>query len=257
MKVNGVQIPDEFNNGSIINNIVISKRGDKIAYINSKKELTILDMPKDGHLELEGTIIDYKNGSVSMKRGRSSINHMSVSGSSISISNGDVFINGNSELENKLSEQFTDVKKVVVKNSLENLQLAYVDNSSAITIEGKTREKPVLKNGILSLQNFKGTLTLPRTEHNLSLDIESSIGKVTGDIAHAGTIQTSIGKIELNLYSPLRVVPTTSIGKVKVIGLLGMGNYYQPPGMQHEGILTLNTSIGKIDVTYKLTDGKM
>ena len=253
--LNGVELPEEFSSSSIINNVAISGDGAKYAYVSRDGGLVTGDMPEDGKLEVDGNVINYKKGT-----GRSGINvrgsgvyMSSINGGSVVISSGGSQISiGGSDLEFEIDKGYERVNRVSLKESANDINLA-LSPDDKVYVKGLTSGEPEYHGERLFVDGLKGTLSLPKLNLNLEMDVRTSAGDVDGEVAHKGRIRTSAGDISIELYAPLTVEANTSAGEVRVKKMISEGRgVYTPPNAKSLGTLVLDTSAGDIKVNYML-----
>ena len=248
--ISGVKLPREFDGASIINNIAITPDGKKYAVVSESGGVEINDMPSNGILEIGGTTVHYGGYA-----GRVSIgSHIRTGGSviisGVSISNGSVSFNG-SDLEVEVDKGYEGVRRLEVRGVSNDVRLGLSDDGK-VYVKGKTNAEPSYKDGRLSVERLNGDISAPKSDLELDLDIETTAGDITGDVAHKGYLRTTAGDISITLLTPVAVSAGTSCGKISVEGMLSKGHgRYVPPNVQSWGSLTLRTTAGDITVRYK------
>jgi len=253
--INGVELSEEFSGGSVINNIAISSDGKKYAAVTKSRDVVTGEIPADGRIEVDGTIINYRKGSG--KGVHISGNHVqmsSISGGSVVISNGgcQVSIGAGSNLKYEIDKGYDDVNKLTLKESANGVSLGLSDDQK-VYVKGNTSAEPAYQNGRLFVDGLEGKLSVPKSNPELELDIRTSAGDVDGKIAHKGRIRTSAGDITLELYVPVTLETATSAGDVRVKGMISeCRGIYTPPNAKPSGTLVLETSAGDIKVDYML-----
>jgi len=241
--INGVELPNDFDIGSVINNVAFSSDGKRYAAVTKSKELIIGDIPEDGKIDIDGNSIKY-----SKNKG-----NISFFGGSIIIGGGSSYsFSGNSNLKNDIDKNYTDLRSVKVKTDINNIKLRLSEDEK-VYVKGVVSKEPINKDGNLSIIDLDGIVSLP-SNSELFLDVNTSVGSVKGDVATKGKISVSSGNIKLKLYSPLTLETKTSVGNVDIDGMISKGRgVYIPPNAMSQGVLSLETSVGNIDVEYKYT----
>jgi len=259
--INGVELPEEFSGASIINNVAISNDGTKYAVI-TKGGLAISDIPEDGKIEINGTVINYskskkssggiyissfKGGSVISSIGRGSV---AISSGSISIG-GRISIGGKS-LDYEVDEtyQLKEGDEVALSTKNEEINLG-LRNGNQIRVKGYTASKPSYSKGRLCIDELDGNLELPKEISDLELALETKNGSINGEIMHPGYVETKNGSIVLALLAPLIVDASTKNGNVNVIGMMSEGHgRYIPVGVKSIGKLRASTKNGSVVINY-------
>ncbi|MGV8086484.1 MAG: hypothetical protein ACP5N1_02545 [Candidatus Woesearchaeota archaeon] len=250
--INGVELPEEFSGGSIINNVAISSDGQKYAAITKSKDIIIADIPSDGKIEVDGTVITYQKNSsngFSILGGHIRMNSFSVDSLTITGGNSIMTMSGKN-VEYEIDEAYDSVTKLTLKESANdiNLGLAY---DKKVHVRGITNSEPTYQNSILFVDGLEGKLLIPESNSEIELDIKTSAGNIKGQVAHKGRIKTSAGAITLELYAPISIETSTSAGDVSVKGMISEGRgIYTPPNAKSLGTLVLKTSAGDIKVSY-------
>lgn len=255
--INGVELPSDFEVGSIINNVAISADGTKYAAVVSGG-LVVADVPADGRINVEGNEMTFS------KRGGISLGNIiggvfgNISGNSITMgrgnniqvagSGGSVIITGaNSGYD--IDEGYEGVSSLRLKGGVNDVNLG-ISEDNKLYIRGEIKSKPVVENGRLYVEGLEGKIITPKNP-SLELDITNSTGDIEGDVVNKGRIQTSVGGISLRLYSPLEVEAETSVGEIDITGMISRGRgLFSPPDQKPIGKLTLRTSTGDIHVDY-------
>lgn len=253
--INGVELPEEFSGGSVINNVAISSDGRRYAAVTRYGDVVTGEIPADGRIEVDGTVINYKKGSGrGVRISGSHVQMSSSSGGSVVISGGgcQASIGGGSNLEYEIDEGYDNVTKVTLKESVNDVNLGLSDDGK-VYVKGNTSAEPTHQSGRLFVDGLEGKLSVPKSNPELELDIKTSAGDVDGEIAHKGRIRTSAGDITLELYSPITLETSTSAGDVRVKGMISDDRgVYTPPNAKPLGTLILETSAGNIKVKYML-----
>tara|TARA_Y100000310_G_C20556898_1_gene751024 strand:- start:193 stop:999 length:807 start_codon:yes stop_codon:yes gene_type:complete len=257
--INGVELPEDFNVSSVINNIAISNDG-KYAAVTRDGNVVMGDVPDDGRIEVDGTVINYQKGRSRVNVGGygsnvnisgSGISMSSISGGSVVMSGGSITIGGKSldyEIDKTYAVKSGDEIGLVSKN--EDIALGLRDDNQA-RVEGLTGSEPQYAHGRLFVDDLQGKLWLPRGVSDLELALETKNGSVTGDIIHPGVVESKNGSIVLNLYAPLKVDASTKNGSVNVTGMESQGHgRYVPIGESAVGKLRASTKNGSVMVNY-------
>lgn len=272
MKINKKELPSEFKNATIIENIAITSNGKQYAYVENDN-LYVKNMPSNGELQIGDKHITYKsrlfkgpsitmtskNSKKNISRGGIytsgkgvSISNVRVTGkgNSISIGNGSINITSGDLIEQKIDEHYDSIKKIEVKSSVDNIILAF-SKDEKIYLEGSLYEKPEVKDGILSVRDYNGTVYLPKDNEKLEIMIKNSTGNISGNVAHSGIIKNSVGNIVLSLCEPLIVTAKSNVGDVDIINMLKTEKRtYAPVNEKTTGNLELKSSTGNIKVNY-------
>lgn len=249
--INGVELPEDFNVGSVINNIAISADGKKYAAITKGRGVVIADIPADGRINVDGTMINYRrSGGISVSG--SNIQMSSISGGSVVISGsgGQISIGGRN-LEYEIDRGYEEINRLVLKESANDVNLSLSEDRK-VYVKGNTCAEPLCKDGRLSIDGLEGKLLVPKSSTELELDIKTSAGDIDGEVAHKGRIRTSAGDITIELYAPVSLEVSTSAGDISVRGMICEGDgRYSPPNAKPLGTLVLETSAGDIEVRYR------
>ena len=261
IKINGVELPEEFSGSSIINNIAISNDGKKYAAVTRRGDLITGDIPSDGKIEVDGNVINYQGRNRSSQEGihiissgRGSVfTSGSIRGSSIIMSGSGVSINmGGNSLDYEIDEMY-DIKEgdeISLNTKNEDITLG-IREGNQVRLSGIIASKPEYSKGRLSIDDFDGKLELPNGISKLELALETKIGSVNGEIMHPGYVETKNGSIVLALYAPLIVDATTKNGSVNVVGMESQGHgRYLPIGLSSVGKLRASTKNGSVLINY-------
>src|SRR3989344_5443817 len=106
--INGVELPEDFNVSSVINNIAISNDG-RYAAVTRAGDIVIANIPENGRIEVDGTTINYQRGT-----GRSRVD---IRGSNVrmsSFSSGSIVVSGSgcSDLEYEINQGYDGVSRL-------------------------------------------------------------------------------------------------------------------------------------------------
>lgn len=251
--IDGIELPDEFSDANIINNVAISSDGKRYALVKGGN-VVCGDMPPDGKLNIDGIIINFQKGIPgafnikNMSAGRSIVTNgnICISGGGISIGGGSISIGGKT-LPYEINEAYESVKKAMLRETSNNITLK-VSNDDKVYVEGFTGAKPECNGRQLYINRFQGTLKLPTLP--LELDIKTSSGDIKG-VAHRGSIRTSSGDVNLILHIPVIVEVSTSSGDIDVVNMIHKGRgIYVPSDGKADGTLKIDTSSGDVSVRY-------
>ncbi|MBI4918486.1 hypothetical protein HY837_01040 [archaeon] len=218
MRINGVVVPEEFQGGSIINNVVISPDGTKYAVIKDGK-IKVKELEEEKEYEDEYAsvkTVEVDNRFQNLILGISKNDKVKIKGSLNEAEN----YHGNLEID-----------------SLDGL-LELPEQNSDLEVQIETRTG-----------NVTGVI-----KHGGS--IETSAGQITLDVYTKGElyIESSVGNVTLNVYVPAIVDVDTSIGKINVTGMTTKDNErYVPkeiPTGCNPGKISVETSTGSINVNY-------
>lgn len=258
--INGIELSDDFSGASVINNIAISSDGKRYAVIKNGNVI-YGDVPLDGKLNINDTVINLQRGVNhifnigNMYAGRSIISDGNISINSGSIEGGNITISGENicigrKLLYEINESYEFIKKVSLKETSNDINLV-LSNDSKVYVDGLTSTKPECRDGRLFIDNFQGMLKLPRNLEEIN--IKTSSGDISGNIAHSGSIKTSSGDVNLSLHIPLIVEVSTSSGDIDVENMISKGHgVYVPPNAKPGDTLTIDTSSGDVCVKYVL-----
>ncbi len=285
MKINGVELPEEFNGCSSINNIAVTKDGTKYAVVRDGSFET-REMPADGKLNIDGNKIQYTRHSKGV-RISSEGSIMSMGG--LNFNNSSINIGKNmkiKEMENeRIEKEYELIDLVHIDNTYQSINLGSSKNDK-VKVKGSA-ESVEDKVNLLKIDCLEGLIELPE-EKDVFIEIESTTGNVTGKIMHPGSIETStgrisldvhvsgldkelyvesgVGNVEINLYVPSLVHVSTSIGQIKVNGMAEVERNedykvfvpsctlfapFQVGVPKVKGKLTVETSTGNITINYK------
>lgn len=248
-RIGGIEIPErDANVISIINDVVIY---DDNTYVTVEKgRLIEAEIPADGILDVGGTTISISPSGISVQGGNISVK--SLRGKSLSV--GGVTIGGTVtsgvrgyEIDELYQVASGDV--IEVDNNREKIALA-LHSGKKVRIEGEVAKEPKCRSGRLSVEGLNGQIYMPKDISDLELKLKTVRGSIRGDVMHPGRIYTVRGNIELNLYAPFAVEPSTVRGKIDVREMLSKGSWYAPANEDVQGSLSLSTTRGNIVVNY-------
>lgn len=249
-RIGGLDLPEDFDVVSLVNNIAISKDG-RYAAVTKDKNLVLGNIPSNGRIEVDGTIINYRRGgSISVSNQGSSINIGGMS--SIVMSGGNISIGGSS-LDYEIDEDYNvstgDEIALISKN--EGIELA-LNESNTVRVKGLTASEPKYSNGRLFINELQGKLWLPRdVSSGLEVSLETKNGSISGELSHPGFVESKNGSIILSLYAPLVVNASTKNGSVNVVGMTSEGGgRYVPANKSTIGKLRASTKNGNVQINY-------
>ena len=259
--INGVELPEDFEVGSVINNIAISADRTKFIAVTKSGDLVEGDVPKDGKITVGNTTITYRKGSgsrVNIGRGRGSgisiigggVSVSSIGGGSVVMSGSSISIGGN-PLEYEIDEIYSLESdwEVVLDSKNEGISLE-LSPDSQVRVQGLTASEPIHRHGKLLIDGLDGKLWLPK-DVDLQLNLKTKNGSIVGDIAHRGVVETKNGAIALNLHASLVVCASTKNGSVDVCGMESKGRgIYAPIGETVKGKLNVSTKNGSVVINY-------
>jgi len=247
INLNGVPLPDEFKNGTFINGIAISKDRSTYAVVGDDRKLIIGKIPESGLLEINGTTITlYKDGGIGCVSQSVSLHNTVILGSFTTV----VGKGGTSHIGAKLEidQSFDDVRDLILQSSDAGLEFK-VHNANSVKVKGSSAKVPMNDNGLLELEDFEGTVYLPRS--GVRVSATTSSGNIIGEIASRGIFATKSGYISLKIMGPIAITTETKSGDVDVRGMIGIGQHsYNPPTGTAIGTLSLRTKSGDIKVKY-------
>src|SRR3989338_4424663 len=254
--INGVELPEDFQVSSVINNIAISNDG-RYAAVTRGGDLVIADVPKNGRIEMDGTTINYQKGTGSGKMNiqGSSIRMSSISSGSVVVSGGSttISVNGGSNLEYEIDQGYGGISRLSLNEQANDINLGLSEDGK-VYVKGLTSKEPEYASGRLNVNGLNGTLLLPKSIHDLEQDLRTMSGDIDGDVAHQGRIKTLSGDISIKLLAPLIVEVSTLSGEIDVRGMIRDGrNIYRPSTGDVLGTLQLETLSGDIDLRYKIS----
>ncbi len=253
--INCVELPEDLNVSSVINNIAISNDG-KYATVTKSGDVIIADIPKSGKIEVDGIIINYHKGTGKnrMNIQRGNVRMSSFSGGSVIVSGGggSISINGGSNLEYEIDQSYDNVSRLSLDEQMNDIKVE-LSNDKKVHVRGLTSRKPEFRNGCLVVNRLEGNLLLPKSMEDLEQNLKTMSGDIDGDVAHKGKMKTMSGDISIRLLSPLVVETSTMSGDVDVRGMMADGRArYKPPTGTSLGNLYLETMSGDIDVRYEV-----
>ena len=241
----GKKLTSDFKGAIKAANVAVSNDGSKYAIV-TEKGVEYGKMPANGIAEVDGMKITYgvgnniRNNSICISGGKN-ISTTQLNNRRLTVENG-------GPLEWKIDESYAGVGKVKVDNSFGDISLAVSDDDK-VYVKGKTKEEPKYKGNKLKVEELNGTVSIPK---GVGIKVDSSSGKVYGEVAGPGKIDVSFGDIDLVIKAPLRVKVDTSFGNVDVRGMLADGeNTYKSPDAEPIGTLKIDTSSGNVKIRYK------
>ncbi|MBS3143061.1 hypothetical protein J4464_06755 [Candidatus Woesearchaeota archaeon] len=252
MVIDGVEIPEDFSGGSIINNVAISPDGTRYAAVTKSRDIVTGVIPPDGRITVDGISITYNRTGRRVHISGGSVQMGSVSASgSIQISTGGLHISSmGGGYGYEIDEGYSDLSKVTLKESTNSICIDFSQDEK-VYVRGSTSAQPGIQGGRLFIDGLEGRLSVPQANPTLELDLRTSAGDISGDVAHKGRLRTSAGDITLSLYAPLTVEANTSAGDFDVTGMISEGRgIFSPPNAKPLGTLILETSAGDINVKY-------
>lgn len=252
--INGVELPEDFNTSSVINNIAISNDG-RYAAVTKSGDVIIADIPKSGRIEVDGIVLNYQKGTGKSKmniRG-SNVSMSSFSGGSVVISGGGsyVSIGKGSDLEYEIDQSYDNISRLFLNEQINDISVG-LSNDGKVHVKGFTSREPEYRGSRLIVDRLEGSLLLPESMKNFEQDLKTMSGDIDGDIANKGRMKTISGDISIRLLSPLIVETSTISGDIDVRGMMADGRArYKPPTGNPLGNLYLETISGDIDVRYE------
>jgi len=249
-QIGGVELPEGFVVSSMINNVAISNDG-RYAAVTPDGGLVVANIPADGRIEVDGTVITYQRGTGGSRLNIvGGIRMSSVSGSSVVISGRSCVSIGGHDLGYEIDQGYDGVARVQLKEQANDVNLCLSEDRKAY-VRGRTGSEPEYERGRLVIDGLDGNLILPKALANLELDVSTLSGEVDGDVAHRGRIKSMSGDISIRLFAPVQVETTTMSGDVDVHGMVAEGRRsYKPITGEPRGLLSLETMSGDIEVRY-------
>jgi hypothetical protein len=227
--INGVRLPEDFQAGSIVNNLAVSRDGKRYALV-SNGSILMGDMPASGKLTVEGLTSPSSRAPASASRPAAAPAAAARIGSSA-------------------PRAYEKVDCVRVESGVGDITLGLSDDRK-VHVEGDTGSERDSKDGDLRIEDLDGALLLPKGEA-IDLGVRTGTGDISGEVESAGRFVTGSGDITLTVRKPFKVVARVSTGSVDVRGMLSEGDgVFLPPDGKFWGVLEAKTSTGDISIRY-------
>jgi hypothetical protein len=248
--ISEVELPKGFEKVcTLADKIAISSDG-RYAVIGLDGSLIEGQLPEDGNMDIDGTIINYHHHPHYVATMGPKAEAIPITGQSPIVINAQnvVIQNGNGY---NLRTDYEGVKSIDVQVGLSTLTLG-VSNDNKVYVDGQSNQEVIYKDGVLILASFSGKLIIPFSD-SLEAKVHSIMGNINGDIAYPIDIATHSGDIILNMHVPLRVLAHANYSSLNMKGM----KYVKPKkGTVEDSKIYLPMSHKPIgDVNLKATDG--
>lgn len=241
--INGVALPNEFNGGSIVNNVAINRAGTRYAVVGADNQIVIGDIPADGNLDINGMKMNVGRG-----QGVSVSSRAGISFSSVRIGGSGISVQMGSDRKEEISQDYERVTELLSNSKSGDITLR-ISESNKVTVTGSAKEKPDFNGGVLDLGDFEGTISVPRS--GVRVNIKTTSGDIDGEIAVPGQIRATSGDITIKLLAPIKVRASTTSGDIDVEGMISRrGGKFEPPEPTSE-LLEIDATSGDISVEYR------
>ena len=271
-RINGVTLPKKFASAQLLlNNIAISKDGKSYAHVDSSGRVTEGECPVDGALTLGRSTIQFTGGritsvvgsnlgdngnqrsSISLNLGETtSLKGVSVTGcGDISfVADSDSPFNAASPAQ-KSTARYSGVSQVRMSTTNDGIFLD-TSASSDVTVTGAHARGHSITDGVLELNDFGGSVTLPQS--GVSVHGTTVNGSIKGRTSASGRLKTENGDIKIELSAPIELRVKTVNGECRIKGMKKVaGGVYRPPHLAGDTelpTLQLTSRNGDIKVKY-------